>query len=87
MMHHIVESQDKIGWRRFTEGCISKEFHRRQTLSLLMTNNRLNGKDWTKQLISRLLQITLSQWIYIETSCTTIEQMDTSKIRQWQWKT
>jgi hypothetical protein len=29
-----------------------------------MTSNRLNGKDWTKQLISRLLQITHSQWIY-----------------------
>jgi len=29
-----------------------------------MTNNRLNGTDWTKQLISRILQITHSQWIY-----------------------
>ena len=63
-MRHIAESQDKIGWRRFTEGCISKEFHKRQTVFLQMTNNRLNGKDWTKQLISRLLQITHSQWIY-----------------------
>jgi mannose-6-phosphate isomerase class I len=63
-MRHIAESQDKIGWRRFTEGCISKEFHKRQTVFLQMTNNRLKGKDWTKQLISRLLQITHSQWIY-----------------------
>jgi hypothetical protein len=63
-MRHIAESQDKIGWRRFTEGCISKEFHKKQTFFLQMTNNRLNGKDWTKQLISRLLQITHSQWIY-----------------------
>ena len=64
-MRLIVESRDKIGWRRFTEGCISKEFHsRRQTFFLQMTRNRLNGKDWTKQLISRLLQITHSQWIY-----------------------
>jgi hypothetical protein len=23
-MRNIAESQDKIGWRRFTEGCISK---------------------------------------------------------------
>ena len=63
-MRRIAESQDKIGWRRFTEGCISKQFHRRQTFFLQMTNNRLNGTDWTKQLISRMLQITHSQWIY-----------------------
>ena len=32
-MQHIAESQDKIGWRHFTEGCISKKFHRRQSSS------------------------------------------------------
>ena len=63
-MRNIAESQDKIGWRRFTEGCISKQFQTRQPFFLQMTNNRLNGTDWTKQLISRILQITHSQWIY-----------------------
>ena len=63
-MRNIAESQDKIEWRRFTEGCISKQFHKRQTFFLQMSNNRLNGTDWTKQLITRLLQITHSQWIY-----------------------
>jgi hypothetical protein len=29
-----------------------------------MSNNFLNGSDWTKQFISKLLQITHSQWIY-----------------------
>jgi hypothetical protein len=29
-----------------------------------MSNNRLNSTDWTKQLITRLLQITHYQWIY-----------------------
>jgi hypothetical protein len=29
-----------------------------------MFNNFLNGSDWTKQFISKLLQITHSQWIY-----------------------
>ena len=77
---HCGESRQEIGWSWFTEGCISKEFHRRQTFFLQMTNNRLNGNDWTKQLISRLLQITHSQWI-IEISRSTIDQMDTSKIR------
>jgi len=63
-MRELATSQDKIGWRRFTEGCISKKFHTRQTFHLRMSNSRLNGTDWTKQLISKLLQITHSQWIY-----------------------
>jgi hypothetical protein len=29
-----------------------------------MSSSLLNGKDWTKQFISKLLQITHSQWIY-----------------------
>ena len=45
-MQHIAESQDKIGWRHFTEGCISKKFHRRQRFFLQMSSNRLNGTDY-----------------------------------------
>ncbi len=29
-----------------------------------MTSNYLNGEDWTKQFISKILQITHSQWIF-----------------------
>jgi hypothetical protein len=29
-----------------------------------MSSSYLNGEDWTKQFISKLLQITHSQWIY-----------------------
>jgi hypothetical protein len=29
-----------------------------------MSSSLLNGEDWTKQFISKLLQITHSQWIY-----------------------
>jgi hypothetical protein len=29
-----------------------------------MSSSYLNGEDWTKQFISKLLQITYSQWIY-----------------------
>ena len=39
-MRRIAESQDKIGWRRFTEGCISKQFHRRQKTNILSTNDK-----------------------------------------------
>ena len=29
-----------------------------------MSSSYLNGEDWTKQFISKLLQITHSQWIF-----------------------
>jgi hypothetical protein len=29
-----------------------------------MSSSYLNGSDWTKQFISKILQITHSQWIY-----------------------
>ena len=60
----LVDSQDLIGWRYFTKGYISRHFHAIQSFYLTMTSSYLNGEDWTKQFISKLLQITHSQWIY-----------------------
>jgi hypothetical protein len=60
----LARSQDLIGWREFTEGNISTHFYEIQSFHLAMSSNFLNGEDWTKQFISKLLQITHSQWIY-----------------------
>jgi hypothetical protein len=60
----LVASQDLIGWRDFTEGYISMHFYAIQSFRLTMLSSYLNGEDWTKQFISKLLQITHSQWIY-----------------------
>jgi hypothetical protein len=60
----LAESQDKIGWQNFTEGYISAQFYNIQRFHLSMSSSYLNGLDWTKQFISKILQITLSQWIY-----------------------
>jgi hypothetical protein len=60
----LAHSQDLIGWRDFTEGYNSTQFYEIQTFHLAMSSSLLNGKDWTKQFISKLLQITHSQWIY-----------------------
>jgi hypothetical protein len=60
----LAESQDRIGWRNFTEGHISTHFYEIQTFHLAMSSSFLNGTDWTKQLITKILQITHSQWIY-----------------------
>jgi hypothetical protein len=35
-----------------------------QTFHLAMSSSFLNGIDWTKQFITKILQITHSQWIY-----------------------
>jgi len=60
----LAASQDLIGWREFTEGYISTHFYVIQTFHLSMSSSYLNGVDWTKQLISKLLQIAHSQWIF-----------------------
>jgi hypothetical protein len=60
----LAGSQDHIGWRNFTEGYISTHFYEIQTFHLAMSSSYLNGLDWTKQFITKILQITHSQWIY-----------------------
>jgi hypothetical protein len=60
----LARSQDLIGWREFTEGNISTHFYEIQSFHLAMSSSFLNGEDWTKHFISKLLQITHSQWIY-----------------------
>ena len=64
-MQEIAASQDLIGWRNFTEGRVSRLFYRTQHFHLATsTTSYLNGDDWMKQFISRILRITHSQWIY-----------------------
>jgi hypothetical protein len=64
----LARSQDLIGWRDFTEGYISTHFYKIQSFHLAMSSTYLNGEDWTKQFISKLLQIMHSQWIYCNIS-------------------
>ena len=46
------------------EGCISTHFYFIQHYHLALSGSYLNGSAWTKSLISKLLHITHSQWIY-----------------------
>jgi len=46
------------------EGCISTHFYFIQHNHLALSGSYLNGSGWTKSLISKLLHITHSQWIY-----------------------
>jgi hypothetical protein len=60
-MRALAESHDKIRWRHFTVGCISTDFYNIQRFHLSMSSSFLNGSDWTKQFISKILNITHSQ--------------------------
>ena len=62
----LAASQDLIGWRDFTDDHISTHFYAIQSFHLAMSSSYLNGEDWTKQFISKILQITHSQWIFSE---------------------
>jgi hypothetical protein len=61
----MAESQDKIGWRRFMEGMISKEI-----LNLHYSTTCENEEDmpassaWAKGLVTKLLEVTHGQWLY-----------------------
>ncbi len=62
-MHALAESQDKIGLRNIMEGYISSHFYDIQWFHLLMSSSFLNGFDWKKQFITKILQLTHLQWI------------------------
>jgi len=63
-MKALAQSQDKIGYRNFMEGHISIHFYEVQKFHLAMFSSFLNGADWAKQFISKILHITHSQWIF-----------------------
>ena len=84
----LAESSHHIGWQRFTKGYISMHFYEIQTVHLAMSSSYLNGLDWTKQFITKILQITHPQWIY-QKSCFTTNVMATSTTRSqksWWWR-
>jgi hypothetical protein len=63
-MKALAQSQDKIGYRNFMEGYISIRFYEIQNFHLAMSSSFINGADWAKQFISKILHITHSQWIF-----------------------
>lgn len=60
----LAEEQDAIGWRNFMEGRLSSRFCEIQSVYLTDVECHLNGRDWMKSFISRLMQLTHSQWLY-----------------------
>jgi hypothetical protein len=57
-------SQDKIGWRRFLEGMISKEITVVQRQFYALNGSHVSLEKWSSGLITWLLEITHGQWLY-----------------------
>jgi hypothetical protein len=60
----VGKSQDKIGWRRFLEGMISKEITGIQQQYYALNGMQMSLEKWSSGLITRLLEIRPGQWIY-----------------------
>jgi hypothetical protein len=63
-MKALALSQDNIGWTHMLEGKISGHFRTIQSRHLRQRNARINGQDWVKMFITRLLKISHTQWIF-----------------------
>lgn len=59
----LARSQDKIGWRRFMEGMISKEFCRIQETHRRLSNSYISGDKWAQSLTVKLLEMSHGQWL------------------------
>ena len=58
------QSQDRIGWRRFLEGMISKEITGIQRQYHALNGSTMSLEKWSSGLVTRLLEITHGQWVY-----------------------
>ncbi len=63
-MMRVAQAQDLIGWREFMEGRITTEMRVIQRLHCATAPCRMNGDDWVKGLISRVLHISHGQWTF-----------------------
>ena len=57
-------SQDKIWWRRFMEGMISKEIIPIQADRVELGACNLTLRGWSQGLVTKLLEATHGQWLY-----------------------
>lgn len=63
-MMEAAKSQDKIGWRNFMEGRMSKHFFTIQRSHISHSTTLLTLRSWSRKFISSVLQITHSQWLF-----------------------
>ena len=63
-MKAIAIGQDRIGWQHFLEGKVTGHFRTIQQQYLRSQKARINGLDWIKLFITKLIKISHTQWIF-----------------------
>lgn len=63
-LSRFAQETDHLGWRNFTEARISKSLFAIQEEWLQQVGSRLSIESWTKQFLTRVLNITHRQWLY-----------------------
>ena len=63
-LKELGRTQDRIGWRNFTEGKITKCFCAVQRRFLKASGASLTVDSWLKAFVSKLLGMTHSMWIF-----------------------
>lgn len=81
-MKMVAAAQDKIGWTHFLEGKVTGHIRGMQQLYLKTRDCRMNGDDWIKQFISRLLKISHTQWIFRNISLHDNQQGHLARLRR-----
>ncbi len=60
----MVQSVDKIGWRRFMEGMIPKEMRSIQETFETVEGAATSSTNWMTGVIIKLLEMVHGQWLY-----------------------
>ena len=60
----LAEEQDKIGLDNFMEGKITSESRHIVKRQMIWEDGHYTAEDWTKHMISRVLDMTHGQWLY-----------------------
>jgi hypothetical protein len=64
IFHEFANSQDIIGWDQFMMGMVSTKLLPIQSLHLIESKSLANAMRWITGLITQLLQVVHTQWIY-----------------------
>ncbi len=64
ILQEFAVSQDIIGWNRFVTGMVSKKLLPIQSAFSHSSISSSNATRWISGLITQLLQVTHTQWIY-----------------------
>jgi hypothetical protein len=74
IIHEFTELQDIIGWDNFVMGMVSSKLLPIQSAYLCNSKSSSGATQWISGLITQLLQVTHTQWIYqcvLVHNCTT----------------